>query len=311
MARNQRIVDAINRALKAGETVKGKPIPTNYKKQLRQFAAWCERNVGKRCSMEEARAAAQRWIDERQQSCKGSTVKVDVAALGCLFGQKMTEYRYDTVSAVSTKGRNSGCIPSVNAARAVAFNKAVGIRCTEVADLRGRDLHTDAAGRLWVTVEKGKGGKRQEQLILPRHEEAVKAAFKGVKPDSYVFTKQERGAMKHANLHADRRAVAQEAYRYYQAMNPARREELKQLVMSRYRETGNMRKWTGWDDKNGKHHTGIAERLDRPYYVRGEVRAAFQAAGLATSYDRLSVIAVSVLQLSHWREDVTVQHYFI
>ena len=47
------------------------------------------------------------------------------------------------------------------------------------------------------------------------------------------------------------------------------------------------------------------------YWIRGANRRKAQENGLAVGYDRLAVMAVSVFHLSHWRCDVTIDHYLL
>ena len=50
---------------------------------------------------------------------------------------------------------------------------------------------------------------------------------------------------------------------------------------------------------------------NRKYCLRGDNRKLAIKLGLPTEYDRVALMAVSVLRLSHWRLDVTVGHYML
>ena len=50
---------------------------------------------------------------------------------------------------------------------------------------------------------------------------------------------------------------------------------------------------------------------EQPYKLRGENRQKAIELGKKTEYNRLALMMVSVLHLSHWRLDVTVTNYLI
>ena len=49
--------------------------------------------------------------------------------------------------------------------------------------------------------------------------------------------------------------------------------------------------------------------MDKPYITRGKVKQELLDAGRPVVFDRLALMAVSVLHLAHYREDVTVKNY--
>ena len=103
------------------------------------------------------------------------------------------------------------------------------------------------------------------------------------------------------NLHRFRREHAQEMYHRYLeriAVDPAYRDELLGLVKEAFRRAG--QDWRRNPDMR---------RLAVPYVCRGHVRQSLGNAGRSVSYDRLALMAVSVLHLAHWRCDVTVKNY--
>lgn len=301
---------------KTGKTTTGKNFGPAYKQQIAQYGKWCEEHIGRRASPEEAHARVQDYLNELKSTKAPATVKTACAALSAVFHDTMSKYDIGSVSAVSSKGRSGDFARSANAARPVEFNQLVGIRQDEVRHQLGRDFVRDPARNCaWVHVERGKGGKEQWQYIRPELVERVAKFYEGKQPNERIFSQVEQNASRHANLHECRRSAAQSAYRYYCSLDSKSRDELRQLVEHRFRETGNGRKWDGYDytDRQGnrRHHIGVGEHLDRPYVCRGPVREAMLAAGRPVEYDRLAIIAVSVLDLSHWREDVTVSHYMV
>jgi integrase len=71
----------------------------------------------------------------------------------------------------------------------VDFQLHVGIRRSELEHLEGRDFCRDESGRLCVVVRKGKGGKRQYQVIAPDDVPLVQAYFADCAPDQRLFPK--------------------------------------------------------------------------------------------------------------------------
>ena len=62
--------------------------------------------------------------------------------------------------------------------RLVNFQRAAGIRRSELKKLKGKDIRKDNNGNYYVLVQRGKGGKFQPQLILPQDVPVVLDTFK-------------------------------------------------------------------------------------------------------------------------------------
>ena len=176
------------------------------------------------------------------------------------------------------------------------FASTVGIRRAEYARLRNNDLVTDESGYLCVRIRRGKGGKYQEQRVLPGDEMFVRSYFDG--SASLVFTKAELNNK--LDLHHLRAVQAQRAYRYYENRlhnEPEYRPQLETEIKARW-QLYNKRRW--------RQH-----EFEGTYRLRGANRELAQRLGRPTEYDRLAVMAVSVYHLSHWRCDVTVSNYLL
>lgn len=117
------------------------------------------------------------------------------------------------------------------------------------------------------------------------------------------------------NLHGRRAALAWEAYQYYAHRldtEPGYRAQLRAELQARIR-TMNQRnievartkgkRWDGarWDERE---YSGI-------YYLRGKNRALAKRLGRPLQYDKAALLAVSILHLSHYRNDVTVASYIL
>lgn len=192
--------------------------------------------------------------------------------------------------------------------RLVNFQRAVGIRRTELKKLTNRDLVNDESGYHCVQVVKGKGNKMQLQRILPQHEGIVAGTMKVGAPGSRVFSEAEMD--NDIDLHAMRAAHAVECYGYYYAKiinEPAYKETLRQELLDRYDSS---------NDNHSKNHRAKYIRQinnDHPYYLRrsGSNYKRAVEAGCPLAYNRLALMAVSVFHLAHWRPDVTVTNYML
>ena len=88
------------------------------------------------------------------------------------------------------------------------FERACGLRRSELARLIVGDAYHNAQGRLVVHVLNGKGGKEREAPVLPGHEQDILALTTGRKPEDRVFER----IPKHLDVHALRREYAQALY---------------------------------------------------------------------------------------------------
>lgn len=190
--------------------------------------------------------------------------------------------------------------------RLIEFQKAVGIRRSELTHLTGNDLVRDDEGRaVAIIVQRGKGGKRQKQIILPQNRSIVEATFNGVAPNEHVFSSQEMANK--INLHGMRGKHAQEAYQYYLsiATDPLQEDVLRDQLRSRF-EAENQK------CSNAKRARFLRDiNNPAPYRLRGDNWVKAKNLGLSVEYNRLALMAVSVYKLSHWRLDVTVTNYMI
>lgn len=183
------------------------------------------------------------------------------------------------------------------------FAEASGLRRAEYANLKFEQIKPyNDTYKIEVV---GKGGKFQEQIILPQHKTVVeKILAEPHKPDDSVFTKKEM--TNKINLHEIRREVAREAHQYYLELvkDTKQAEKLYQQIKDTYTSRNPGRELPRdfkLLEKNG---------LQDVYVARGAVKADLERKGLPTEYSRLATLATSVNHLSHWRCDVTIQNYY-
>ena len=247
-----------------------------------------------------------------------STIHTYAAGLCHFYGLPLTLYelpkRHTAEYSRGRGGKQSSARKDAQpetSPRLAALAAAVGCRRAEYAKLRGNDLVEDESGHLCIRIRSGKGNKYQLQRILPQHIDLVKSYFDGT--SDYVFSQKEMANK--LNLHAQRAALAWEAYQYYAhrlATEPGYRAQLRAELQARIHSMNQRnievartkgKRWDGarWDERE---FTGI-------YHLRGKNRALAQRLGKPLQYDKAALLAVSILHLSHYRNDVTVASYIL
>lgn len=288
---------------------------TAYKKDCKLFAAYCKEHGVKRPDQLQGREkellqAYEKELEEAGYSaatihrrlaapCKGIGVSMSEIEKPKRTSGKITRSRREEAN---KQGKREAEDEKYN--RLVTFQKAVGIRRAELSRLTGADLVIDEMGYLCVYVERGKGGKTQLQRILPEDEKTVLEIFQAADPGQKLFSPEEM--QNKIDLHALRRKHARRAYKYYADRlenEPGYKYELRKELAARYREFHR----SGDSNKRFLHDIMNEE----PYRLRGENRQKAIESGKETEYNRLALMAVSVLHLSHWRLDVTVTNYLI
>ena len=267
------------------------------------FGQWCKTTYGCRHFEDclEYIQAYSDWLMEQGKSA--STIHSYLAGVCRVYEVPLADVRKPKrVSAENTRSRGTKAVDKRTDAtrdaspRYYDFASVVGCRRAEYARLRNNDLVTDESGYLCVRIRRGKGGKYQEQRVLPGDEMFVRSYFDG--SASLVFTKAELNNK--LDLHHLRAVQAQRAYRYYENRlhnEPEYRPQLETEIKARW-QLYNKRRW--------RQH-----EFEGTYRLRGANRELAQRLGRPTEYDRLAVMAVSVYHLSHWRCDVTVSNYLL
>lgn len=169
--------------------------------------------------------------------------------------------------------------------------------------------------KLFAAFCKEQGVKRPDQL-QGREKELLQAYEKELEAAGYSAAtihrrlaapcKAKEEMQNKIDLHGLRREHAQRAYEYYADRlknEPGYKYELRKELAARYREfhrPGDSNKRFLYDIMN-----------EKPYELRGENRQKAIEQGKETEYNRLALMAVSVLHLSHWRLGVTATNYLI
>ena len=308
--------------------IKNNRTATSYKKHIKNFSRWAREN-GYRKPEQITRDVIQEYEQYLEDDAKGyspSTIHAYIAPVCVAAEVPMDRIRKPKRTAGNiSRGRRrdtdgqeisknkQGDKEAANPryARLVALQRATGIRRAELAKLTGADLVQH--GRNWyVVVQRGKGGKRQAQYILPKDVPVIRQIFSEVSDNQKVFSKEEMHNK--INLHGLRAQHGKECYEHYVKLinsRPATAEQLRRALLQRW-EAGHKQLHennpAAWERQRERF---LADCDDRPYRLRGENLSKAQALGLPEEYNRLSLMCVSVFHLSHWRLDVTVTNYII
>lgn len=268
-----------------------------------KFGEWCKRRY--RCRhFTDCRSHIQDYADWLAQQGKSpSTIHSYLAGICRVYEISLDKIQKPKrVTSQNTRSRGEKPVDKrTDATRDASprlhdFAAVVGIRRAEYARLRGDDLVYDESGYLCVRIRRGKGGKYQEQRILPGDEMFIRSYFDG--SDTLVFTRAELSNK--IDLHHLRAVQAQRAYKYYAdrlSKEPVYRERLEQEIKARWR-LYNKKRWKQCD-------------FEGVYRLRGANSQLARRLGRPTEYDRLAIMATSVFHLSHWRCDVTVSNYLL
>lgn len=93
----------------------------------------------------------------------------------------------------------------------INFERACGLRRSELARLTVADVLYRDRDQLIVHVRNGKGGKERDVPVLPGHEHDLQALTRERKPEERVFDH----IPKHMDVHSYRREYAQALYCHY------------------------------------------------------------------------------------------------
>lgn len=284
-----------------------------YQKNYRRFIAYC-RTTHKCTTKEDCASHIADYSAYLQSSgYSPSTIHTYLASVARYHGINLCKIeKPKRKTSAYTRGRsNNGKaqrsdndLSNPIYAHTVDFQMRVGIRRAELMRLTGNDLCRDESGKLCVRVRRGKGGKMQLQRILPADIPFVKGYFTEKEPTERIFDRAEfRNKIPYHYLRAKQ---AQRAYAYYKKIvqTSAGRKQLEREIRRR------------WNTYNLNPRTGKPKRLNPKllcgtYFLRGENKQLAIRNDLPTRYDRLTLTAVSIFHLSHWRNDVTVESYLL
>jgi hypothetical protein len=281
-----------------------------YNRDVAKYAKFCGKFFrAKSFNDFKKREFIQAWVDYLEgKGYPATTIHTYVAAVCKTTGICMIELdlpsRHNANNTRSRRKTKTDERKNANpeySPRLTAFAKRVGIRRDCYKQLRGRNFKLDESGRWCVEVMKGKGGKYHLQPIAEKDVAFVRAYFEGVKPNQFVFTKEEMN--NNIDLHAIRGDVAKERYAdlvaEFKVGGEAARLKVYKEICARFERF------------NKRDAPPTYEELRNPYIVRGLNKKRAIEKGYSVEYDRLALLAVSVFYLSHWRVDVAVSNYLL
>ncbi|HHW4958583.1 TPA: hypothetical protein ACU0L4_000553 [Streptococcus suis] len=295
---------------------------TSYKRSATRFSKWAKINGIKKIS-EITEEVLQQYHNNLQQDPKqytAATIHTYLAPICKAAGINLNRIRKQKrTSDKIIRGRKQeanaqGKNQELNSrfSRLIAFQKVVGIRRNELKNLTGKDLKFDEYGNCYIHVKRGKGGKKQMQYILLKDIELVRQTFYGIGENEPVFSDNEMNNQ--INLHALRAQHSRDSYFYYlekiQA-NPKMRHALSHLLITRWEEGHQKLKKESQSKYERQRRNFIFDLRDEAYILRGSNKSKAVASGMPIEYNRLALMAVSVLNLSHWRLSVTVTNYIL
>ena len=160
-----------------------------YVKNYRKFIDFCRREFDCKTA-DECKTHIQDYVDYLvQKGLTPNTIHTYIAPVAIYHGipmEKIKKPKRCAAHNVRSRSNNGRQYRSDNDennpkyARSVDFQKCVGIRRNELANLRGNDYFQDSDGKFFLIIRKGKGGKRQLQKILPEDVGFVKSYIKAL-----------------------------------------------------------------------------------------------------------------------------------
>lgn len=308
---------------KALEGLTDKDSARTYRRGIEHFFSWLRPEGGEELYTpaqvrEQPREVLQQYADHlRAEGKSAATIHTYLAPVckGCGVSMEQINKPIRQAAAIKRsrelagRDRSAEEVKSGRYSRSVELQSLIGIRRAELARLTPESLRSDSNG-LFVAVEKGKGGKYQEQRILPKDEEKARELFARGLPGRHILNPSDFG--RHIDYHAMRAEHAREAYTYYLALcrEPEGRETLQKRLYDTIERLHPFRDEID-HEKVLADFRGDMERGNGIYSLRGELRQLAIERGRPTEYDRVALMAVSVFHLSHWRNEVTISNYMI
>lgn len=313
MSRNNSLKYELKKSLLP--TIKNNNTQRSYKRAINSFVEWAKENSVAHLKdvTTDVIQAYTTALEADPKEYSPSIIHAKIAPICKAAGINMDRIRKPKRTAdriirgrnpdVNTQGQRELTDPKYN--RCIKLQTAIGIRRAELARLTGEDFDG-----IWLTVQKGKGGKRTRQWILPQDRGTVSSIFRNVKPSNRVLSKSEIPT--HANLHRLRAEHAQRCYDYFNRAceDPEYATKLKSSLVKEF-DHDNTRLWEQDPGRYMARRNRFITDLNGIYKLRGKNRQKAEELGLPTEYRKLALMAVSVYELAHWRLDVTVVNYLI
>lgn len=267
-----------------------------YQNEVKRYGDWLEQKGLHKCSMSEAAGHIQEYLDyQADRGLSAWSVHTSCAALSKTFQTDMKDYTIPKRQLCDiTRSRGVRAHDEVNnrlVGDVLEANRTLALRRNELKNLRVSNFTDNGSNIVMQTI--GKGGKHNTTVY--RHPDdlaTIRDLIANKSENDYVFDRQ--AFRNDADYHQARAEGFQLMYqRICQDMQtrPGAREEYQQMIRDTFAAQGRT----------------LREDLDRPYVCRSSHRASLERQGIAISYDRTAVMAVSLC--CHFRADTMVQHY--
>lgn len=286
-----------------------------YIRDSKRYIAWVRQTHPECRTLEACKPHIQEYADSLQ--ARGLSPSTIHTYLACICAAYKGEVRLKDIrkpkryTSEYTRGRTAPLCPAKRDnihheawSRLVAFQARVGLRREELRRLRAEDWeHRD--GHLYVVVKRGKGGRKQWQLVF-EDADLIQSYFEATPPGERVFPENLfRGQQ--LNLHSLR---AQYAKRVYFLLEERVRKD------PTYAQTLEKEIRTHWVRTNINPKTGRPKRLPDnlihgQYVLRGKNRTLAIEKGLPWKLDKTVLLYVSMFCLAHYRNSVTVASYYL
>lgn len=269
-----------------------------YQREVSKFADWLNNQGKGKITIEQAKDEIQPYMDSlKERGLSASSIHTALAACCKATHSYMRDYdvperKLSEMTRGKKKVRNDR-YNEKNHAEILAINRIIGVRRSELMEIRMRDV-IEKDGVMYIHT-KGKGGKDNQQLITEESEkEVIRRYMKDKAENERLFSRDMFN--NDADLHSQRAERAKIVYQRVVAdmeRHHERREYYKKFIKNEF-------------EKKGKK---VPTNLDKNYICRGSFREMLIKEGKEISYDRVAAMYVSLTVTSHWRVDTTIQHY--
>lgn len=267
-----------------------------YQNEVKRYGDWLESQGMHKCTMAEASSHIQEYLDyQADRGLSAWSVHTSAAALSKTFQTDMRSYtipQRNLCDITRSRGiRTHDELNNRSVGDVLEANRTLTLRRNELKNLRVSNF-SDAGSSITMSTI-GKGGKNNTTIYThPAELATIRELIANKAPTDYVFDRQ---AFKNdADYHQARAEGFQLRYQRIcedMRQRPEARTEYQQIIRDTFAAQGRT----------------LREDLDRPYVCRGSHRASLERQGIAVSYDRTAVMAVSLS--CHFRSDTMVQHY--
>lgn len=269
-----------------------------YQREVSKFADWLNENGMGKITLEQAALQIQPYMDYlRDKGMAASSVHTALAACCKTTHTYMRDYNIPERKLADMKrGKHevrNDRYNERNHAEILAVNRVIGVRRSELMNIRVKDVtEIDGVMRIYT---KGKGGKDNHQIITEEADKSVIRPYLEGKADHERLFPREM-FRNDADLHsarADRAKIVYQRVVEDMEKHPERREYYKDFIRKEFENRGKK----------------LPKNLDHAYVCRGSFRQMLIAEGKAVSYDRAAAMYVSLTVTNHWRVDTTIEHY--